>query len=193
MTRVFEPLIKKDFFTPDELELIWYELKLMSHPKVVNGPDLTKSATVDGVIQKTNKGIFFNEYFRDVTNSATFRAAGKIFEGITEEFADLSFVNSPVLQTGTSSMLLSYYEDSDYYKPHQDRSITTVLYWFCQEPKAFTGGDLVFPEIDMTVPFENNMMVMFPSVGSHAVTEVRLDPDSPPYSGRFAVTHFLNF
>jgi hypothetical protein len=192
VTRLFEPLIKHDFFTEEELELIWCELKILARPFILQTPEQTNSARVDGEIIKNNKGIFLDKFYLDMTKSPMFDACLKIFAGVTEEFANLCYVNSPVLQTRKSSMLLSYYEDSDYYLPHQDHSITTVLYWICQEPKAFTGGDLVFPEIDLTVPFINNTMVMFPSVAEHAVTKVKLDPNAGPHMGRFAITQFLN-
>lgn len=192
MTRLFEPLVKHDFFTEEELELIWCELKILARPHILRDPQDTNSAEVDGVLLKNNKGVFLDKFYLDVTRSPAFEASLKIFSGVTEEFADLCYVNSPVLQTRKSSMLLSYYENSDYYLPHQDQSITTVLYWLCKEPRAFTGGDLFFPEIDLTVPFQNNTMVMFPSVAEHGVTAVNMDENAPPLSGRFVFTHFLN-
>lgn len=187
----FTPLVKRDFFTPEELENVWHELHVLSDPNVLAREDDTGPArTTDGLILKRNRGVFLSDFYIDINYSPVFRHARKIFEGITAEFSELGFAESAVLSTVKSNMLLQYYEDSDHYKPHKDYATTTVLYWFCKEPQSFEGGDLIFRQIDEKIKFANNTMVMFPSWAEHEVTPVKMTAEGDRL-GRFSVTQFL--
>lgn len=187
----FDILVKDNFFTPEELDIIWNEIHILSHPDVIRDPSETGSAKEGGVLVKQNKGIFFQDFYCDVHASPMYRASRKLFEGYTEEFADLGFAESYILSSRRSSFLLSYYGDGDHYAPHRDSACSTVLYWFCKEPRAFTGGDIYFSDIDKTVEFKNNRMIIFPSWAEHEVDEVKmLEPDNG-LNGRFCVTQFL--
>lgn len=193
MNREYEPLIIREFFTPHELEEIWHELRFLSQDSVLQNPEHTGTATEGDKILKKNRGVFFTDVYRNIQVSPTYRHAQKIFDGITENFSEMSFANWPVLQTSHSSWLLSYYENSDYYSPHRDRATTTVLFWFCQEPRAFSGGNLHFHEIDEEVEFQNNTMVMFPSWAQHSVDPVKMENKTGAFQGRYCVTAFLSY
>jgi hypothetical protein len=193
MSRDYEPLVIRNFFTEAELDSIWYELKFLAQPHLLQDPEHTGTATENDKPIKQNKGIFFADIYRSFDQSSIYTAGQKLFKGITEDFSEMSFANWPVLQTTHSRWLLSYYEDSDHYAPHRDTATTTVLFWFCQEPRAFTGGDLHFHEIDETVKFESNTMVMFPSWATHSVDPVKMKEKTGPHQGRFCVTAFLSY
>lgn len=189
----FTPLIKDNFFRDDELDLIWSELTLLSQPGILREPEGSGTATEDGEVLKRNRGLFLNEFYMDLTVSPLYRSCSRVFEGVTEEYSELGFAESFVLSTRKSNLLVQYYEDSDNYRLHKDLSITTVLYWFCKAPQSFEGGDLYFEDLDETIPFKSNRMVMFPSWARHAVTPVRMAKQDEPLMGRFSVTHFLTF
>lgn len=186
----FQVLVKDDFFSEDELEMIWHELTILSSPSVLKEPQETGSAREQGKIIKQNRGIFLHEFYAHISYSPLFNATRKIFDGITEEFSEFGFAEASVLSTKTSTYLLQYYENADFYDYHFDSSITTVLYWLCKEPQAFSGGNLLFPELETTIDFKHNRMVMFPSWAKHGVSAVEMS-ETGNLLGRFSITQFL--
>ena len=61
----------------------------------------------------------------------------------------------------------------------------TVLIWLYDEPKGFTGGDLIFNDFDVTIPCKNNTGVIFLGPWHHEVTEVK-------GQGRYTLTMFTS-
>ena len=195
MSKPFEYLLRDDFFTESELKLIWSEIALLSDPAVLRSEHDTGSAVnlQTGEPLKKNRGLFLLDFYTDLMNSPTFRAARKIFDNLTIEFSELCFANESVLMTRTSTMLISYYEDNDEYLKHRDTSAVTVLYWLCREPRGFEGGDLYFPQLDEWIEFKNNRMIMFPSQAFHQVSPVKLLAEPNTGMGRFCFSQFLLF
>lgn len=76
------------------------------------------------------------------------------------------------------------------YKSHIDFNLFTQLYYIHKEPKKFTGGDLVFDDFDYTIPYENNMMILFPGYLSHSVTKVESSKKLKSNECRFVFTTF---
>jgi len=186
-------LLEDNFFTSEELNAIWVELEFLNRPSLMLDPDLTASATEWGEIKKKNRGVFLNNVYKHLDVSPIWVASRKLFSGYTFNFSELSMVNKVALETNHSSMLMSYYEDGDYYLPHRDTASVTTLYWFFREPKRFEGGDLIFTETGETVEVKHNRMIMFPSWAEHAVTNVALSDEFKNRGlGRYCVTHFLN-
>jgi Rps23 Pro-64 3,4-dihydroxylase Tpa1-like proline 4-hydroxylase len=77
-----------------------------------------------------------------------------------------------LLTTDFDSTLLAGYNRAGYYKPHRDSSAITQLYWINNEPKKFTGGDLVLSDFDYTVEYKSNRMILFPGFLKHEVTTI---------------------
>lgn len=88
------------------------------------------------------------------------------------------------------SSLVSYYsEDNDSYLPHKDLGIITMLIWLHNGPTNFTGGDLTFPEFNITIPAKHNTGIIFPSWITHQVTPIKIiDPRKD--SGRICISLF---
>lgn len=84
--------------------------------------------------------------------------------------------------------MISYYQDSDYYKPHKDNAVFTSLLWLNREPKGFNGGDLTFTAHNHTIDYKHNRCVIFPSVVTHEVSEIKMKPNNT--NGRFCITNF---
>ena len=93
--------------------------------------------------------------------------------------------------TNGDSTLISYYEESDYYKPHHDTFLWTCLIWMVREPRLFNGGDFSFPESEVQIKLKSNRMVMFPSCYLHSVDPIKFhtQPKEIGY-GRYCITHF---
>ena len=91
-------------------------------------------------------------------------------------------------------ILLSYYDHRCYYDRHRDGCVLTSVINLHKEPKAFTGGDLVFPEYDYVIPPENNRLILFPGQIDHAVSSVIIPEEKGTFegNGRYTITTFIN-
>lgn len=188
-------LVCKNFFDAEELDLIWDELNFLSNPVLMQPPGSTgTSSDTEGRPLKSNKGVFLEQIYKEPVVSSIWRCTKKIFSGFTSEFGNMHMANRLVLATTRSKTLVSYYENGDYYLPHLDSAVTSVLFWFYREPKEFIGGDLVFPDTGEVVKISNNTMVMFPSWAFHEVTPIQMSSESEQRRmGRYCVTLFLYF
>lgn len=192
----FPHLIIEDTFDNHELQLIWQELDFLTYGNKLDPATKTSSATDDdGNVLKSNGGIFLDScyYKREISNILTVNR--KLFEkDILKEFAGLSFGYNQILHCNMDFTLISYYEDSDYYLPHVDKSLFTILTWFYKTPKSFQGGDLIFSEYDHQINIKNNMTLFFPSYIKHSVTKVEMVHTYPKFSGygRYCMTEFLH-
>ena len=98
------------------------------------------------------------------------------------------------MRTATNySALLSYYQDGDYYESHFDKSAMTILSYFFEEPKQFSGGNIVFSDFNLELNLENNMVVIFPSCYQHEVKKIKMEGTSFDKRGRYCVSQFLTF
>ncbi len=107
---------------------------------------------------------------------------------------------------------LTAHNDGEYYKLHNDNGIEalasrtlTFVYYFYQEPKAFTGGELriydgelegekemrFLPKGCHVVVPRNNCIVFFPSQLMHEVTQVQC-PSQSFLDGRFTVNGWIH-
>ena len=88
--------------------------------------------------------------------------------------------------------MVSYYENSDYYKSHRDDAIVTVLNYFFKEPKRFEGGEIIFTDYDLKFQVTNEITIIFPSNIKHEVSEIYLDKKYEGKGlGRFCMNQFL--
>ena len=84
-----------------------------------------------------------------------------------------------------------YYQNNNEYKPHHDMSVYTSLTWFYKEPKAFTGGDLIFTEFDMKVELQYNRTIIFPGSLLHQATPVTMEGSEFNGMGRYCISQFI--
>lgn len=185
-------LLKRDYFTQDELDGIWAEIDNLQRVRAFIPPEESGSARENGVILKQNSAVFFHQVYTHPRYSPTIHAVRKMFNGVTGEYSAMSLWNRGILQTSASSTMLSYYENSDHYKAHYDSSVVTVLHWLWKEPKSFEGGELTLVDTGEKIPLTNNTMLMFPSCCIHEVSPVIMDAESIGKGlGRYCITTFL--
>ena len=187
-------LVVDDFFNEVEQKEIWKELEFLTDPSKLLPPEKTGAAFINDELLKKNQAIFLDTFYGKRENSRILNNCMKmlspemfsIFDDMDGEF---KYAEGSNLDT----TLLSYYEDTDYYKPHTDEAVLTFLYWCYKEPKAFDGGDLLLPEIDADIEVKNNRLVIFPSYRLHSVTPVSMNIKNEPFStfGRYCITKFL--
>jgi Rps23 Pro-64 3,4-dihydroxylase Tpa1-like proline 4-hydroxylase len=189
-------LVIDDFLKDDELKNVWLELDFLTNKSIMLPPEKYNSARdkLTNVILKKNNVIFLDDIYqnRETSNILTnfkklySKEVVDIIEDLPNEFKYFKFV-------GHDRTFISYYEDSDYYKPHVDQAVLTCLYWCNKSPKLFEGGNLTIGDEQTQIEYKNNRLVIFPSYNIHSVDVIKMAEDNIPFSGwgRYTITKFL--
>lgn len=191
-------LIIENFYSEDELRLIWRELEFLTDKNKLKKPIETGSATkIDNVrgeviTLKENKSIFLDDCYLDRSISDILKINRKIFY-----FAQQNNLEAydPIFRTITKcdsdQTLISYYENDDYYLPHSDKSILTVLSYFIKNEEKILGGELVLNDFNLTIPIKNNMLIVIPGIYQHEVKKIKMDDNAYSTFGRYSMSQFL--
>ena len=193
----FHHIIIKDFFHAIAYQEVFDELTFL-RPRM-EGPESTGASASKQNPSETRKrgiGIFLNKIYQDLTQSSIFYHTRNLFsDEITSKmhkFADSNYYfRHWNRDTMRDSIIAQYYDHGDYYKSHTDTALFSAVTALYQKPKAFEGGRFVFPEFDYSVELEDNMTLIFPSVLTHEVEEVKI-PTSGQMIGRFSITNFIS-
>ena len=182
----FPYVIIDDLYSEEELRLIWKDFNHV-YPLLLPG-DKTGSAKDNGVFQKKNKGIFINH-----EDNTILRLGGKTWSLLNTLKESLNpgewWLKN--IRTSDSKTLVSYYEDTDYYKAHSDCAEITALSWYYKEPKKYRGGDLKFTDYNIDVECKNNRCIIFPSMIVHEVSEIKMNKgDMDKKLGRWTISQF---
>lgn len=194
VTLIKEPFhyIKIDsLYTKEERSSMLDELVFFEKSGVFLEPDQTGSAEEGGILLKKNKAVWLDAVWRSPSASFTLRTNRRLFDVFNEEEAKESWFFNGV-DINNDATLISYYESSDYYKPHRDTAYMTALTWFFEEPKKFLGGAVTFTDYDITLEVTNGTTILFPSNIKHEVSEIIMqDSDKGLQRGRFCMAQFL--
>lgn len=187
----FEYILIDNTYTNEELEMIFLELDFWTKSKKLMGPEHTGSArNPDGTPKKNNKGVFLDGVYADRSYSSILSLNRKIY-GI--QLDQPSVMLNFLKHSNHDTTLVSYYENSSYYKSHKDSSVITVLTYLYKEPKAFTGGDLILSEYGYAFEPWNNRTYIIPGVVDHEVTEIKMNPeDCGKGLGRYCISNFVH-
>ena len=191
-------LVIKNLYSKDELFLIQKELDYLWYSMSFNRNEdyLSVAKTDDGTVLGKRSGVWLDYFYSNRESSNILRLNRKPFanEEIRNIFANLNPYHYHYLKLDFDNTLLQYYENSDYYKPHTDHAVFSLVTWFFKEPKKFTGGKFKFTDMDFELEIENNMCVIFPSFLWHEVEEVKMIETNKhePY-GRFSMTQFVTY
>ena len=179
----------RNFYSEEELFLIWEEIDRYHADgnKFLYAED-TGSAISGGKILKGNRGVWL--YDELISNWD--------IEKITKKLNTPKILSHPSswffkdVQFNCDSLLLSYYDDGDYYLRHNDCSYVTACIWLYKEPKKFLGGEFHFPDYDIKIKCENNSCVIFPSNIYHSVSKVYLPEEYKNKGlGRYCISKFI--
>ena len=176
----FPHVLLKDFYTPAEMKTVMIEKRKLD-PHLLP-PDMTGSArhSETGRPMKWNNGLFLSHA---MPNSEIVSLARRhIFQELVSQI-DCSWWTEVWERNNKENWLISRYSNGQYYNSHTDHSQHTMLVWFNEEPKRFTGGDLIFTDYNLTIPCVNNTGIIFPGPLRHEV---------PPVTGegRYCLTLF---
>ncbi len=187
-------IIIDNVYTTDELNQIFNELDMMSSSGVLQPAEVVGSARSDGVLLKKNNCVWLDiHYGPDIINSCMYKNSRKLVNVFPSlEQYDYSF--GMITNMNSISNLVSYYQDSDYYSPHTDAAVFTMLTHFFKEPKKFSGGELqiISGENVLTHECVSNRCYIFMSHVRHAVTPIIMD-DKTEFTGngRYTLSQFL--
>lgn len=194
----FELLTFENFFNEEQLKDVWSELDYIVSNDAAFTDDQNKVGTAEdpntGELVAKRKGLFLEQLF------ANFRQTSKIYTHIkniilnNRGFVD-SHPNSTLVKyiphTNSDSVLISFYNNGDYYRPHCDTSVMTLIIYLWKASKTFEGGELVFPDTDLLFDPNYNEAILFPSCHRHEVSEIVSEGTKDYPFERISITLFL--
>jgi Rps23 Pro-64 3,4-dihydroxylase Tpa1-like proline 4-hydroxylase len=192
-------LIIDNFYDDEDCDKIWKELCFLnSNDDKLKGPEETGSALrkSDMMPLKKNRGRFLEKiyYHREMSDILTCNR--KIFsEEFVKKITERHYFFDYISESTCDSTLVQYYENDDYYDFHKDSSTITCLSWFFDQPKKFSGGNLILQNVsgnDLEIECTYNRTVIIPSIISHQVTKTTLDENLIGKNcGRYAIAQFI--
>ena len=181
----------ENFYDEHELKLIWKELNFLTNSGKLLPPDKTGTSRDEkGNPKKRNKALFLDEYYKNRNFSNILNLNRKIFGKVNSEFIKSNLMFRYVHSCNEDSTLVNYYEDGDYYLPHIDMSVYTIISYLWKEPKKFTGGNLVLRDLGIELEVKNNMVLYLPSIYVHEVLPISMEENNKGY-GRYSISQFL--
>jgi Rps23 Pro-64 3,4-dihydroxylase Tpa1-like proline 4-hydroxylase len=177
-----DAVIIDNFYSEEQLELIFSELKTLTHPDIMQEDRNSLESAVDlqGNFITNKAGLWLDAIYNKWTYSHMMRFLDKNLN--SQQFRDkLMSKNSLykiMFNCRKRGHLLSYYENAGYYSKHTDASAFTILSYFNKEPKHFTGGDITIHSFDeskkVTIESRNNRVIIITGNTSHEVSEIQL-------------------
>tara|TARA_B100001250_G_scaffold117592_1_gene99824 strand:+ start:595 stop:1209 length:615 start_codon:yes stop_codon:yes gene_type:complete len=183
----------KDIFSDDILYSIWNEIdELHDH---LLPPKNTGSAHRNNQLLKQNSGLYLYSHYKDSVESSKIINAihNVVFHPQIMDAWCYDHLSKMIKITNWETVLLSYYNEGDLYRPHHDVAMFTTLIWLWREPKAFTGGDLKLNQYDHMIKAENNSGIIFLSPEIHSVSSVIKTNhwlNKMDNYGRYCISHF---
>lgn len=129
----------------------------------------TNTATKDFKLLKSGYGLFLNELKDNMDYDNILKVMRPVMKKILTELSEKHsfFKMSQFVDFG---LLLNYYGNNDYYLPHVDRALLTIVHYI--DAYEYEGGDLMFPELGHGIKAKDNRMVIFGGSLQHEVKPV---------------------
>ncbi len=141
---------------------------------------------------KNNRGLFIDDYYNERRDESDILNVHQIVNTILlDELENKHQLFRYFSATNSHNTLLSVYTNSNSYFEHFDRSVITAITYLWNQPKKFTGGNLLFNEYDIQYEPELGDVVVFPGFVRHEVSEVQMNNDDPLH-GRYAISQFFH-
>jgi predicted 2-oxoglutarate/Fe(II)-dependent dioxygenase YbiX len=152
---------------------------------------LEAAVDLDGNSITTKYGVWFNDTSLPLIKYSVENFSKRTLQ---EKLIEFNSMYRMLFYMNRRSHLLSYYEHAGYYSKHVDASVFTILNYFHQEPKNFTGGDIVlhshYMDKKATIETKNNRVVIIPSCTLHEVTPIEMTSKQLDGSGRYCFSIF---
>ena len=189
ITEPFHYIKITGLYSKEERENMLEEMSKLQRMGCFKEPKETGQPTEE---MKKNSGLFLWDIYSNTNESDILTHNTKLFDIFSSKETHKSwlFRYPPIFMSNRT--LISYYENSDYYKPHVDYAQFTALTWFYRTPKKFKGGDFEFTEYNITHKVDNETTILFPSGIEHAATNTIMESvDEGKQVGRFCMAQFL--
>jgi hypothetical protein len=194
-----DAVVIDNFYTEEQLKEIMLELKWLTKSSVMLDETKLKAAEVNGEILTTKTGVFLESVFLNWKHSALISHGMTQIssQGFKDKLLEYNTMFKSLFQCNSRSHLVSYYENSQYYKPHRDGFFFTVLNYFFIEPKQFEGGELVVyscnSKKEATIEPKHNRTVVILSSTLHEAKEIKSNFDQKlTGNGRYCNAIFLS-
>ena len=197
--KVFPFLYVDDWYTPEEEELIWKELDFYTNPTMMHRAEVTPEKgkgtekNKDGASKTRAWRVYIDPTFINPKDYHILRTqrqklqSDEMLKAIEETGPNFRMLRI----TNFETMQINYYESGDYYKPHIDAFMMTIICWFYRTPKSYTGGDFTFTDRNTVLECAHNRMVIFPSYYEHAIDTINMkDKNLEMGWGRYAIQNF---
>jgi len=196
-----DAVVIDNFYTEQQLKEIMIELKWLTKPSIMVSEENLSSARneTSNEFLTSKKGIFLEEVFVNWRHSALIKYPMDNFtkDNVKNKLLEFNSLFKLFYNVDSRSHLLSYYENSDFYKPHTDTTVFTVLNYFFNEPRKFTGGELKLygfnNKKEADIELRNNRVVIIAGNTFHEVKEIKSNLDNSfSGDGRYCNAIFLN-
>lgn len=148
----------------------------------------TGAAEANELPIKTGTGVFLDRLFiLNRESSQILSLNRKLFsKSVYEKAMKVSAFFGHIKYCNADTSLLNYYTDNQEYKPHIDNSIFTAITMF--KEGTFTGGDICFPEYNLSIDFVENRVVIFPGCIQHQAMPIKSERGY-----RITIAQFLTY
>lgn len=190
-----QPLIIDNWYNEKEKEKVLQELNFYTSEEKLEKAEGNNVAYQNGENLSNAFRLYPSHYYspQGVRLSSILKYVDKFRDkNFHKKLKDTSPIFRAFEQTTKDTTLISYYEESQYYKPHFDEAKFTCLIWIFKEPKKFVGGDLILEDLDLKIKCVNNRLVVFPGFLLHEVTKIKMKKPYKLGEGRYTLTHFFN-
>lgn len=194
-----DAVVIDDFYNTHQLEEIMTELKWLTKPSVMRPPEHLSSASDGKTLLTSKKGVFLETIFANWEHSSLIKYPIENFKNqeVVNKLLDYNSLFRILFHCESRTHLLSYYENSDFYRPHIDNTVFTILNYFFTEPKQFSGGDITLysgtNKKQADIEIKNNRVVLIPGCTSHEVKEITSNlKNNLGGGGRYCNAIFLN-
>lgn len=192
----------ENLFSNEERKVIFQELEFFNKPGVLEEASREKGAAASksGGLLKSSNSEYLNNIVHPDKAVSTIRMLqtrsiepfyDKETDGFPENKSPSWFFDNVGIGKDLVFSNVSYYEDGQYYKPHRDSAALTSLTWFFKDSDKCSGGELYFPNYDLTIEVYNGLTIVFPSIIVHEVKPVHVEKEFRGKGyGRYCVAVF---
>jgi len=176
-----------DMYSPQEIYAAKKEIEFLQIVK--QGPSETQSAlNDDGSYLKSGGGIFIDDFYTDRSSSVLLTLNRRIFnQDLVEHLVSKNYFYRHIATSNFDSTLINFYDDSEQYKVHHDRSIFTALTFF--KIGTFSGGNFCFPAHGVVIEPVEGRTVLFPGCVPHQANPICAAPNNY----RVTMAQFINY
>ena len=187
--------VLEDFYTEDEVDRIWKEIQFLdsntygwvyANPQtnvVKNGKLLLQGA-------RQLKFSIFGYNNLELLGKSNIYTLAKKLGNYYEYLNDKHDVYTNIYGLDYHECFVNYYyKDDGCYELHQDVSMYTLLSFFYEEPRNFTGGQCIVG--DNTYEIHNGFTVVLPGWLKHGSTPIKIIDKTRKQSGRYCISNFF--